>query len=705
MPVRDENAKQWDAVSVAIRLRCSVIPLLGGSDVQAGKRPAIRWLEYSRRTPSPHELHRWFAVDGHSAFGVVCGRISRLVVLDIDDPQLAGDFVEAFPPLVDTLVVESGVRGTPHFYWRVNYPVASCAFPGGDLKGEGGYVVGPGSQIGPAHWQVAIDRPIRAISYSQLQAVLHFFQKRQPEPQPSTPAVHPTKNADDFVALYHYYVSRYRSRNQALFQTGCHVRDHGHSQEWAVAVLAAVHAAEPACDQHPAESYSRRYAEALRTLRSVYTRPPRAVADSADAGQTVSRLPNSLRETLLARPDGPAVARVIEAAVLHGVAPEAPFTEADLCRVLHGIASRATIRKALAAQYGAQMPIFPPCTPPTGVDTNVEPPRQKSAFLSPGQKQTKRLYQLPDVAVMCAGFGIKVTAGDPIYPADVASVRAYRQALHREFIRRRPGRYSQALLGRRVSVSSRTIARYNQRMPICSEPTFIEKPLCWENLDQVLPGEDCGWQGGRFLMDQTGKKWPPRREIARKLLKKRLAVSSMVRGVNYYYYQRMPGVEVGNRSDAGVSVGTPTLAPACPPQPIPSAGQAVWEYPEIAQEGPLQPSLPLDPVSIPEKPQKRLKKRFFHQMLPDGVMESVAEELYRLVKGLSVFNARRLVYTYGVEIVRPVLRRFQWLHRRGKINNPAGFILTALRVEWRAANDWLPAPALRLEPKRRPRPC
>ncbi|MBZ0297780.1 MAG: bifunctional DNA primase/polymerase, partial [Anaerolineae bacterium] len=325
---------------MSTRLRCSVIPLLGGSDAQTGKRPAIRWLEYSHRTPSPHELHRWFVVDGHSAFGVVCGRISRLVVLDIDDPGLAAAFVDAFPDLVDTLVVESGIRKTPHFYWRVSYAVSSCSFPGGDLKGDGGYVVGPGSSIGSARWEVAIDRPIRAISHQRLQAVLHFFQKRVPKPQPEAPTKHPTKNAADFVALYHHYVDRYRSRNRALFQTGCYVRDHGHSETWAVATLAALHAAEPACGQHPSENYTRRYAEALRTLHSVYSRAPRNAPQEADQDKRASRLPNSIREALLVRRDGAAVARVLEGAVLCGMVPGEGFTEADLCRKLANVVCR-----------------------------------------------------------------------------------------------------------------------------------------------------------------------------------------------------------------------------------------------------------------------------------------------------------------------------------------------------------------------------
>ncbi|MBZ0293850.1 MAG: hypothetical protein K8L99_14890, partial [Anaerolineae bacterium] len=337
---------------------------------------------------------------------------------------------------------------------------------------------------------------------------------------------------------------------------------------------------------------------------------------------------------------------------------------------------------------------------------DVELLRQKDAFLSLRQKQTTRLYCLPDPVQMSAELGVSLSPGDPIYLEDVASVRVYRQALHREFIRRRPGRYSQRLLGNRVSVSTRTIARYNQRMPICSEPTYAETPLCWTNLDQVLPDNAYApQQGGCFLMDQTGKKWPPRREIARMLLKKRLAVSSMVRGVNYYYYQRRPAaaVEPGSLEAEGVNV--PAMSPMLTVSLAAHDAQPMQVCLEIVQEGPLQPSLSVAAGRAPKKSEKRLKKRFFRQALPDAWMEGVAQETYQSVDGLSIFNARRLVHTYGADVVRSTLRRFQWLHRRGKVNNPPGFMLTAVRVDWRAAHDWQPAPMLKLEPKRRPRPC
>ena len=691
MSVSHFDAFLWDAISVFYRLGFSVIPLLGGSDPQAGKRPAGRWLAYRFRRPAPHELYEWFVRQGHRAYGVVCGQVSGVVVLDVDDPQQAAAFIEAFPHLADTLIIESGVRGTPHFYWRVDFPVNSRAFPGGDLKGEGGYVVGPGVTMGAASWSVAQDRPLRAISRAELERVLRFFGIADKAAPAQTEAAERTPA--DFAGLYRYYVDRYRSRNQALFQTACHIRDQGFPVDWASAALTPLHVAEPPCGPHSRESPRQREREAAATIHSVYSRPARHQVEQTTG--PVSRLPNSIREALLTRPDGAAILRVLEGAHLAGLLPGAAFTEAALCRLLAGHISRSTIRKALAAYLTLQTPIFPPCTPPTGVDAAATASGQKNAFLSGGQKQT-RFFTLPEPRILLDLLNVPPTPGDPIGWDDIASVRLYRQALHREFIRRRPGCYSQSLLGARVNVCRRTIRRYNRELPLSITPMYDETPLHWSNV-HLLPREaDQIPLYGVYLLDQTGKRWPAKREIAERLLKRRVAVSQMRQQANHYRCADAPDVPT-----------TPAaLIPRVMQQPVPQAVTPPRQCPANAQEGASKPFLPPDTAKEPqkrEKPAKPRRKRFFRQPLPDAGLEALAREMRESVAGLSLCNARRLIDTYGAAVIAPVLRRCVWLDQRGKVAHPAAFLLTAIRVSWRAAHDWQPAPVLKLEPRGRSR--
>lgn len=700
------------------KLACSVIPLVGGVDVTAGKRPAATWLPYQRRRPTSAEVARWFGDGRRSAFGVVCGSVSGLIVLDVDDPALAVAVIQEFPDLLDTLVVESGVRGTPHIYWRVDFPVKSRSFTGGDLKAEGGYVVGPGSRIGDAVWMVVHERPVRKLTAEELARVLAFVGCAAAEDAPVEPAqAGMQRQAGDYVNLYRYFVSKLQSRNQALFHTACTVRDAGHGESWAVALLADVYAETLPCDGGRMESYRCRRAEALRTIRSAFSRPARRAA-VVEVGEPVSRCPNSIREALLCRADGAAVARVLEGAVISGLMPGGLFTEAELCRRLAGMVSRETIRKALRACFSDNQPIFPPCTPPAAADTNVSVRRQKNAFLSPGQKQTKRFYALPDSARLCAGLGVKASPGDAVTRGDVSSAKSYRQALHRAFIGRRPGMYSQALLGARLSVSARTIRRYNGHVDINSQATYHETPITWANLDDLPPAADVERYhlntGGSFLLDDSGKRWPVRREIAAQLLARGRRVSHMRQGVNYYWCGPLPrpDTEAAEQTDAmplvqpmfdfvaglPVSVGAPTPAAASAP---------VAERAEIAREGASTPFSSDSGVRSHKTPEKPLSKRYFRKPLPDAQAERLAQRVRIITGNMSIYNARRLVHTYGHDPVKGSLNKMSWLYSKGRVDNPAAFLITAARISWRVANGaddpQCSAPRFQAEPPRRPR--
>lgn len=688
-----------------------VFPLIGGDNLARGKRPARRWQVYTRRLPSVDEVQGWCHEGGTTAYGVVCGSVSGLVVLDLDDPLLAERFADRFPALLDTLTVRSGSRGTPHLYWQVDFPVKTRSFPGGDLRAEGSYVVGPGSVIAGCCWQVLTNRPVRAVSQAELSEVLDFLIP----PQAACPAQpQPRKQPGDFVALYRFYVERFGGRNQALFTTACHMRDGGCSQAEAISTLAQVHAAQTSPRDGCVESYSRRWAEALRTIASAYSRPARNV-HSNPGGERVSRLPNALRETLLKRPDGAAIARVIEA--VHLIAPQTPFTEASLCRLLAGIISRETIRKALAACYDDGAAIFgPPQNPPAQADIPDGIERQKNAFLSAGQKQTNRkIYGVPAAETLCQRFGVTARGGDAITLDDLRSARRYRQALHLALLRRRPGVYSQALLADRLGVTARSIRRYHVDLGVQVQPTYQETPVLWFSLDQIPTAADAAryglHTGGQFLIDETGQRWPLKREIAEMLLSQGRRVSHMRQGHSHYAIRDVSlpvmaadsvkseaaigGVCVEG-ADRGLASDDRTVRVESLPQPA-------RRCPDFAPEGPStlqsQPEQVSDRKSAP-----RRRKRYFRQPLPDSAAERLAQRASRRVTGLSLPNARRLIETYGSESLAAALRRFQRLNELGKVERPAGLLVTLTRTSWRQRSrvDG-PAPRFTAEPARRSR--
>lgn len=122
----------------------SVVPVPAPSSTNDGKRPVIRWKEYQSRRPVKSEMARWF--EGPTNYAVITGRVSGIVVVDVDSAA-AVPWVRW--NLVPTPWVVKTHKGW-HLYYRPPYwlPVGNRARFAGmalDVRGDGGYVIGPGS--------------------------------------------------------------------------------------------------------------------------------------------------------------------------------------------------------------------------------------------------------------------------------------------------------------------------------------------------------------------------------------------------------------------------------------------------------------------------------------------------------------------------------------------------------------------------------
>jgi hypothetical protein len=116
-----------------------------------GKRPLVRWEAFQRHAPGEAEVRAWFARWPDANVGVVTGRVSGLVVLDVDPRHDGAESLAGLerthgsvPPGIEA---ETGGGGR-HLYFahpggvvRNRVGVA----PGIDLRGDGGLVVAPPS--------------------------------------------------------------------------------------------------------------------------------------------------------------------------------------------------------------------------------------------------------------------------------------------------------------------------------------------------------------------------------------------------------------------------------------------------------------------------------------------------------------------------------------------------------------------------------
>jgi hypothetical protein len=125
----------------------SIIPLAPNS-----KRPALEsWAEFQQRRPNLDEAQQWWRNGSDYGVAVVCGKISNLVVLDIDDPEKFGVALKAIgETLPDTPIVRTCKGWHLYFCYLANRIVRRhdrLDDWGAELRGDGCYVVAPPTVI------------------------------------------------------------------------------------------------------------------------------------------------------------------------------------------------------------------------------------------------------------------------------------------------------------------------------------------------------------------------------------------------------------------------------------------------------------------------------------------------------------------------------------------------------------------------------
>ncbi len=116
-----------------------------------GKRPLMVWREFQQRIASAGEIDRWFKHWPDANVGVVTGRISGIIVVDVDvrhgGPESVAEAEAAHGPLPPTVEAASGGGGRHLYYAHPGATLANrvAVRPGIDVRGDGGCVVAPPS--------------------------------------------------------------------------------------------------------------------------------------------------------------------------------------------------------------------------------------------------------------------------------------------------------------------------------------------------------------------------------------------------------------------------------------------------------------------------------------------------------------------------------------------------------------------------------
>jgi len=140
MSVIKEYAKDY------LKSGVSVIPLQ-----PKGKTPLLKWTEFQKRKPTLKEIISWWDKNPEANIGIVTGKISRLLIIDIDTKE-GWEFVKQKGYGAEPCPIVKTGGGGVHLYYR--YPEGEITVGarigeerhGIDYRGEGGYVVAPPSQ-------------------------------------------------------------------------------------------------------------------------------------------------------------------------------------------------------------------------------------------------------------------------------------------------------------------------------------------------------------------------------------------------------------------------------------------------------------------------------------------------------------------------------------------------------------------------------
>lgn len=146
----------------------SIIPI--GKD----KKPLIKWKEFQVRKPTEEEVRQWCASPGITGIGIVTGKISGLLVLDIEKGVNIAEL-----DIPGTPTVKTGGDGWHIYFSNADHeelPNFTRFRDKMDIRGEGGYVIAPPSlhpSGGQYAWDINLERSLAPIPQWLLDELLH----------------------------------------------------------------------------------------------------------------------------------------------------------------------------------------------------------------------------------------------------------------------------------------------------------------------------------------------------------------------------------------------------------------------------------------------------------------------------------------------------------------------------------------------------
>jgi hypothetical protein len=480
----------------------SIIPVYGDSHPNQPKKPATLWGKYQKRLANPHEITTWFTQD-ITAIGIICGKISNLLVIDFDDHFTYMQFRKDHPTFAETFTVKT--RRGYHLYFEAHQYITSHHFDGGDIKGEKSYIIASPSIINGYRYKVLNNIAHKKLLPYQLDKIFNYFQiNTQTRKLPTTDQ---TTTQLDLLTLYDNLMPQL-GRNNALYRTASIARHNGINQLQAEQTLIYHHIEQPTPNNHKQETPKERYHEGQRTIRSAYNAFTKAHIPSIG-------IPNSIREALLDQ--STIFARLLDIFHLAKWKPHTLFSMSNAIKLCqqYGL-NRKSVMQALTGNLSKvnEKDII--------VRRHVEYPDNRGLNSHESGRPSKISFEVPSMSHLLNVLNVRWSPSDVITVEDVKNAHSYRLALHREYIKRISPQVPLWWLARRIGVDVRTIQRYNLELDVQITQNLGCFTLSKSNLD-TLPKRHRevvkNATNGFWLETGEGKRYPAWRHIGSQLLK------------------------------------------------------------------------------------------------------------------------------------------------------------------------------------------
>ena len=133
-------------------LGIQVVPALSPRTHRNFKRPSIPWQQYQDALVSREQVEQWFPPDYAGNLGIICGRASgNLFAIDIDNEEGERWWQTVCEVHNHGIPIEAPEVRTPrggrHLFFRAppGWTPPTLKGPGVDIRGQGGFLMGPGS--------------------------------------------------------------------------------------------------------------------------------------------------------------------------------------------------------------------------------------------------------------------------------------------------------------------------------------------------------------------------------------------------------------------------------------------------------------------------------------------------------------------------------------------------------------------------------